>query len=1172
MNVFDLIKIIENARTGLNLIDARTGTGKSYSAAKAMFLSRDKVKRFFSITNFKKNLATDDLKRFYIDSNLTEEDFSREVCLLRSNADQMIKCLIGTDIPRELKTNNYLRLEKSVRLYKEAKDSMIRDILRERINVEERNYRQELKIFFKKKLGKISFEDKQAKIKKNYPWLINLYPAAIINEYKIVIMTMDKFLTNYDSIIGPSGKFLQSDLLDDSVIMIDEFDATKERILNQIIQRAVKIDVEYLTLFKTLYYNLNTREFSQISTDYLTEGLKKWQENLKERSAQIFDEYYLYYDYVSEERNTDMNNFMFHDGDFITEYVNEARFTRGIVDKEKKQVTITFSKSEAKEANEVEEISILSLMNGIFRFLTQVQKYAQTAAGRLVSAENGRRLHLETEMQFEDALHTIYHEMGLAQSQKELMMQELITRASSEKVSRRWDNVSQFYHSGFQLFEFADGDRHVHDTEIKYLRIQDIPEKIILHLANKACVVGFSATATIPSVLANYDLDYLKNKLGKAYKEGNDLLSQETIQKIDTFDKNYSESKANTKVIPFNVTLEQKSIKQRLEIILQNSPLSDWKKVIKNWAIEIKAKAYQSDEGEKGKKREDVVNKYLDMIHLYDNYLKTGEIYSLLALNMAFPRKEYAPFDLEFLEETFATLKKAHQADASMIVLKSENFEKSKSAILKKLSQGERVLVMSTYQTIGAGQNLQYAVPKKVSVVDLPPFHPIENKADEKDFDALYLGEITHVVTNIKTEKKLEQESIMNYFMEIEYLYHTGEITHHDHQLAIKAGMQRISGQKKNIRYPQTNILSSTSGLNKQMQMVIQAVGRLTRSHIKPLTTYIFISQKLLYQLANATCEIKQPAPEMAELLKICRNESQWKSLKEKRAHEELQKKEIMADRATKNMLRLSSLLRKGYRDKEDLKQRWEEVRRVILQKPVVGLTDFQKDVFLQTYYFETEGANKYCLALPPKEKGQFEWDWSKTEYDLVYQPTLLKTRKGKDHIILEFSEPTSELKLFMKNEVIRTYFESKGYATSFADERFVMNPVMFLYFYRAALGEAAGTALLQSFGIETEEIRNLENFEFFDCQIGENMYIDFKNWLGTFDVPAEEYRNNVLKKLNEVGGKKAVIINIFERDEQHLVQSAANNRIVTIPFLINHQGKVSEKMKKRLLEAIYEN
>ena len=57
------------------------------------------------------------------------------------------------------------------------------------------------------------------------------------------------------------------------------------------------------------------------------------------------------------------------------------------------------------------------------------------------------------------------------------------------------------------------------------------------------------------------------------------------------------------------------------------------------------------------------------------------------------------------------------QSNSSVCFLKSDNFEQDKEELQQRLSCGEKIFVMSSYQTIGAGQNLQYKIlkGKKVS-------------------------------------------------------------------------------------------------------------------------------------------------------------------------------------------------------------------------------------------------------------------------------------------------------------------------------------------------------------------------------------------------------------------------------------------------------------------------
>ena len=51
-------------------------------------------------------------------------------------------------------------------------------------------------------------------------------------------MSMDKFFLGNTTIIEPTYSFYNNDITKNAIIFIDEFDATRDRLLNQIIQEA----------------------------------------------------------------------------------------------------------------------------------------------------------------------------------------------------------------------------------------------------------------------------------------------------------------------------------------------------------------------------------------------------------------------------------------------------------------------------------------------------------------------------------------------------------------------------------------------------------------------------------------------------------------------------------------------------------------------------------------------------------------------------------------------------------------------------------------------------------------------------------------------------------------------------------------------------------------------
>ena len=68
---------------------------------------------------------------------------------------------------------------------------------------------------------------------------------------------------------------------------------------------------------------------------------------------------------------------------------------------------------------------------------------------------------------------------------------------------------------------------------------------------------------------------------------------------------------------------------------------------------------------------------------------------------------------------------------------------------------------MSSYQTIGAGQNLQYKIPKGKKVVQLGEFTEGDKRFLYKDFDALYLGNITNMTVNTYQDETITSHDLL---------------------------------------------------------------------------------------------------------------------------------------------------------------------------------------------------------------------------------------------------------------------------------------------------------------------------------------------------------------------------------------------------------------------------
>lgn len=246
---------------GLLLLDMPTGSGKTYSVLNYIFdavQNSDDKRRYFFITTLKKNLPIEDLrKRFETAGKL--DIYKEKFLFVDSNSESVIsgftKDVIAA-IPYEIKkTNEYKKFEsfiKSIQGLREKKGGndlksiliAAEDKLRTEVEPRFRRYIQSLLV---KKFVKLQDRKNAIKTDKDWQWVEKLYPSVFMKDKRIIFMSVDKFLSQNSTIVEPSCMLYNSDLIKDSVIFIDEFDASKDTILKNIIQNGFHrqgIDIE----------------------------------------------------------------------------------------------------------------------------------------------------------------------------------------------------------------------------------------------------------------------------------------------------------------------------------------------------------------------------------------------------------------------------------------------------------------------------------------------------------------------------------------------------------------------------------------------------------------------------------------------------------------------------------------------------------------------------------------------------------------------------------------------------------------------------------------------------------------------------------------------------------------------------------------------------------------
>ena len=145
--------------------------------------------------------------------------------------------------------------------------------------------------------------------------------------------------------------------------------------------------------------------------------------------------------------------------------------------------------------------------------------------------------------------------------------------------------------------------------------------------------------------------------------------------------------------------------------------------------------------------------------------------------------------------------------------------------------------MLSSYQTIGAGQNLQYRKPEDVDVVQV---NDNVRELLEKDFDCIYLEKPTNIVVNVFGNNIISEETLVRFIFEMEFLMENNEVSRaagiHDIKEIFKKSDSSVKANLLSNRYETCSIQ------NASLRVLIQAVGRICRTGLKNKNIYIYIS------------------------------------------------------------------------------------------------------------------------------------------------------------------------------------------------------------------------------------------------------------------------------------------------------------------------------------------
>lgn len=1150
---------INTSNSGLLLSDLPTGFGKSYTAIKIIYdyVTKNNPKKVFFLTTLLKNLPVEDLRRFYI-ANSHEEQFHKDVLVIKSNSDFVSENLLKLKIPDKYQNESYKTLYKTLEILQNSKHNISKDYkgyLNKSIREElEPNFRRYIREIIKSEMpDDISKRKELIRNHKNYKWIGELYPTVFMSDYKVFFLTVNKFLVKNTTLIEPSYDFITHSITKDSIIFIDEFDATKDTIQQVIIDKALANQTDYIDLFVQIHHTLKLHDFPiSLMSSYrrnINEHSRYSFESLVREAEDIYEKFSLMFNYKTNDECIDRKqNFLFNDGSYHTMLRDKKQYIRVTPKKAEKIVQIYFENQYDYDRNKTkEDIVLYSLIRSINSFLHKFQICIFNWATYYKKDVDDNRTYQQDKFTLENAMKTIYNEFSLSKSQISLLMSDLNGTTFTINDKHKLIPDLSFYNRGFQYFNFVDKDEHLTRTTFNFVQVSYTPEKVLYYLCKKSSVIGISATASITTVTGNYDLKYLQKKLGNDYHLVSDKVYKKIKSDLEKLWEPYYNGEINVSINVVDKDTTHLDLRKNLKNIFHH------RDYVEKYFHLILTKSDGKDYNWK---------RYCNVLKVLKDFVVNHDIKSFLCLNMVLPELKRDIFDLELFNNALddliieAELSSEDKEKLSILVLKSENFAEIKNNLVEKLSNEERIFIFSTYKTVGAGQNLQYKISNNSNFVLLShQTNERDSRLHNKDLDGIFLGDVTNVLVNTLGSKNFSNSDMLKFFFQIESLYQNSEINFKTLKNLIKHGFKSYLGSNERAFRIVSKIKNTESISNQVTRDILQAVGRLCRTFVKNPNIYIYITQDNINKINPNCLKDKIICPEMDFILREKKkNLDSIPVLNESVLYE--------AERISigcKNYI-MGMLSKKWTAESVNL---WKEMRRTTLQFPTASKFEANNNEIIEKFYIKDISKKSHYYYVQYNDFSDISLDFSEDKTN-----TLL----DKNEYISTVSMEDARLEELLAYPGLEEHFHENNWATTFKRNDLIMSPILFNNIYKGALGEVSGKFIIEKeLGISLKEINDFDKFEFFDYEIIDGVYIDFKHWKQNYLVDREDTKDKIINKLESINGKCVFIINIYsESTFPNQVQS--DGKIIEISYLINNQGKLNIEALELIKKVVINN
>ncbi|OQA11071.1 MAG: hypothetical protein BWY65_00216 [Firmicutes bacterium ADurb.Bin373] len=427
--------------------------------------------------------------------------------------------------------------------------------------------------------------------------------------------------------------------------------------------------------------------------------------SFRDKAKDIFNTYNLQHTCKSHEGfATNGRNFLFYDYQY--HHVLDARNKRIEVEQDKKN-RANWIKA-VDPGTQGSGVNIRSILSEIAGYLTYFQRGISYLAENYLYLKNEDDNNQEL-FSLESALRTVLNHFRLDEADVDFLTNNIMEGYMPYNLGLDKGSIQRlgFYDAGFRYHDIVDSDEHDTLSKIYMYNFSRTPESFLARLCSQALVVGISATAGLYTNIGNYDLQYLK------YRLRNSFIRMEEAS-LSRLNKQFLETTRGYD----SITIQTEFIGTQLfnEAVCQLESLLDDREAAN--ALWNCIQCSNSDIDEQG--LEYILCRYVRALTVWRYFLDHPDCSAFLCLFNKLPKPKDPMFDLDILRDYAELIMSDKVSEIGpvnelFIVLKSDQFEEAKEQLLCELGAGKRRFILSSYQTIGAGQNLQYPIPSSVT-------------------------------------------------------------------------------------------------------------------------------------------------------------------------------------------------------------------------------------------------------------------------------------------------------------------------------------------------------------------------------------------------------------------------------------------------------------------------